>query len=257
MNILVVCITFCMSLNLLSADTNGELTQALHQEAAARKNPIITEHTHPIFYTMVKRLSETASLTMPRTIKLHDAQLIGVSTSGYVVKAVGKIGAWMDVAGDLFICKEILTELSYEEVESVVLVALARKEPAINSRIGSIAAATFFATAGLMCFKWRSFVFSDADFMARFAVVLLPSIFCSSIAMGIAENYAQKDIDRKAAQLLSSQRIIEGIQARTRLEETYIDTKANAGLSKFFERLFYPVRACTDDERIGYLSSAC
>jgi hypothetical protein len=256
MNILVVGVTFCMSLNLISADTNVDLTQALHHEAETRKNPIITEYTHPIFYTMVKRHSKTASLTMPRTLKVHDAQLTGVSNSGYVVKAVGKIGAWMDVAGDLFICKAILTELSYEEVESVVLVAFARKEKTIDSKIGSIAAATFLATAASVCFKWRSFIFSDADFMARFAVVFLPSIFCSSIAMGIAENYAQKDIDHKAAQHLSSQRIIEGIQAWTCLEETYVDTKANASLSKFFEKLFYPVRAYTDAERIGYLSSA-
>lgn len=251
-------------------------TEALHAEVSNNKNPILTRDTHPVLYAMVENLAAAAHTNMPRYISVYGAQGLFVARSGTVYTTTKHIGAWIDVAGDLHICHEILTDLPYEEVEGVIAVALAEKASNKPATLACIGAGTFAATlAGVYCLNkaydlklgsFLSYVFNDRyscysakqdTIEALCFLLILPAM----LAVNITANNLQKSIDIKATEFASVQRVIDGIKGIVKLKDMY--TKENMlsriatalKLKSIYNFLFYPVRAYTEDERVDYLSS--
>lgn len=249
-------------------------TAAMHSEAAGSQHPNLTQDSHPVLYAMVKNLTEKANIPMPRYITAHDAEVTLV-TNGVVHKtAVGNIGCWADLLGDLHICRAILTDLSYKEVEGIIAVALAGKATNKSAKIALVGVGSYAATIAALYLlnnkydlKLGSFVFGDqypyrSSFHDRnksvegfFYLTLVPAL----ITAKIAANNLQKQGDLKAAELTNPKQVIQGIQALIKLEDKYIKEDffsriaAALKLKDIFNVIFYPIRAYTPQERIAYL----
>jgi hypothetical protein len=258
-------------INTFFADNSANRTQMLHYEAISHKNPNITEKTHPVLYAMIQRLAAAADVAMPRYITLHGAECAVVDQNGIVRRASNDITAWTDGLGDMHICYELLTDLSYEEIEGIVAIALAEKKEHKPVKLLTVGALTFGATVALVCclnheygLHLGSFLFSETnnpnpeDLLKAFLCgMVIPAL----VATKLASNNLQKKIDFTAAQLAPISHVIDGIRARLRLERSYFKEgllsriAAALHLRSIYNILFYPVRAFTDEERIDYLQN--
>jgi hypothetical protein len=251
-------------------------TEALHEEVKSKKNPILTRDTHPVVYAMVENLAAAAGINMPRYISVYDAEGMVVTRSGMIYKVTKDINAWVDVAGDLHICQEILTDLPYDVVEGIVAVAIAEKVSNKPAKLAAVGVGTFAATVAgvyglnkmydLKLGSLLSSIFYDrySCYSAKqdaleglFFLLILPAL----LAVNVAANNLQKSIDIKATEFIGTQQVIDGIKGRVKLKDMYSKENifsriANAlQLKSIYNFLFYPVRAYTEDERVQYLSS--
>lgn len=252
-------------------DNFPKKTEALHIEAKEHKNPNLTQDTHPILYAMVKDLTTKAQLEMPKYITVYEAEHSIVTKNGTVYKTASDICAWSDALGDLHICHEILTNLSYAEVEGILAVAIAEKVKNKPVTLALVAVCSVAATVALAyminkCTNGSidSFVFGDSyayryQSQDRFETLIWLIIGPACLTTKIASNNLQKIVDFQAAEIVDPQLVIDGIKSLTKLEETYIKENffsriaSTLKLKSIYNTLFYPVRAFNPEERIQYL----
>lgn len=263
MNKIVAFVVLTFGMHVYAGNTL-EKTEELHNEAKSHKNPNLTEQTHPLFYNMVKDLSARAHVAMPRYITVYDAQQIVVPEhGGNLEKVACEMTAWVDLLGDLYLCHEILTDLSYEEVEGIVAVAVAEKAKNKPLQLATVGVGTFGAMVALVyClnsyYNLRLFDHhhSGDGLVTLFALVtVMPTVLITKIV----SNNLQKQIDIEASHITTIQEVIRGIEAICRLEETY--SKENIfsriasmlKLKSIYNTLFYPIREFTPEERVQYL----
>lgn len=266
-NILFVLIFTVFSYSYASQDK----TEALHMEAKNHKNPNITQETHPVLYDMVRNLVIKANVAMPKYITTHGAEHSVVTREGLVYKTASNMTAWTDVLGDLHICHEILTDLSYDEVEGIVAIAIAEKAINKPGKLAMVGVGTFALTATSIYFLNKYFNLGLGSFLGghrystiqdredRFVILMWLTLAPALLATKLTDNNLQKLIDTDATKLKDVQQIIAGIKSLSKLEETYIKEGffsriANAlKLKSIYNTIFYPIRAFTLEERVQYL----
>ncbi|MFI5333025.1 MAG: hypothetical protein ACHQVS_02900 [Candidatus Babeliales bacterium] len=259
----------------LHAGSFLDKTAAMHSEAREYQHPNLTQDSHPVLYGMIKNLTEKANIPMPRYISAHEAEYSVVSDSGVIYKtAAGTIGCWANLLGDLHICREILVDLTYEEVEGIIAVALAEKVTSKSAKVALIGVSSFAATIATLYvlnkqynLDLSTFIFGDqrnyrsslrdrqGSFEGFVHLTLLPALLTTKIAA----NNLQKQVDLQAACLTNPRQVIQGIQALIKLEDKYIKedflsrVAVALKLKAIFNVLFYPIRAFTPEERVQYL----
>jgi hypothetical protein len=269
-------------LNIAAANKKFDMTAALHEEVHAHKNPNITKETHPVLYDLIEDLVNRADQPMPRYITTYKAEYTVISENRVAQRAVHDIKASVDLLGDMHICYELLTDLTYDEVEGVIALAIAEKKIQLPAKAALTGITTFIATVGLIYYLNKTYDLqlgqlaansskpgflrtaiapSHSEEKARaflVSAVLTPPVLASVVAA----NHAQRTIDTKAAELTSPETIINAIRGMARVTETYVKEDIFSRiatalyLKPIYHFLFYPVRSFTDDERVAYLQSA-
>lgn len=257
----------------LQSNATDEIkTFALHHEVTTHDNYNVTVETHPTLYTMVKELATKAQVAMPRYITIYDAHYYAVSQSGILEEREHEISAYVDGWGDLYICYQILENASYDEINGILALAIAEKSINKPGKTIAAGAATFAATALLIYLANKHY---DLQLGSRFlkelkydakyrrnvtlnATIGLLAIPPALTAIFVSNNL-QKTIDLKAAQLVGSQDIIDGLKKIVEIKERYFKENilsriaAKLKLKELFDVLFYPVRSYTVNERVDYL----
>jgi hypothetical protein len=268
---ITIMIALLLALNLHSyAETCSERTDALHSEIAAYNSPNLTAETHPTFYEMVQQLVTKAQVPMPRYITTFNAEYAVVSPdTGVIYREVHDLNAYVTILGDLYICRELVLDLSYEEIEGVVALALAEKKMGKPTKLACIAAGTVAATvASLYClnkqYEWRlgSLFFGDDYYHRRgngaevlMGLCIVPPI----ITTKIFANHMQRQIDINAAQITDARHVIDAIKGICKVTDAYVQEGLlsriadRLHLKRVWNTVFYPIRAFTPEERIAYL----
>lgn len=261
-----------------NAAHNEEKTNALHHEVATHTNHNITAETHPTLYNLVEQLTIKAHVPMPRYITIYSAEYHVVSQAG-VVRRRGheEIGAHVDLLKDLYVCREILENASYDEVKGIIALALAEESINKLQKVVLTGVTTFATTIALiyllnkkydlhlgsfLCavadessrrsYRYRE---DDSPLAALFWLVLTPSL----IAAKLVSNNLQKSVDFKAAKLVSPQSIIDSLKKIVTIKDSYFKENVFSRLASalklktIFNTIFYPIRAFTTEERIQYL----
>jgi hypothetical protein len=271
MNKIALLALLICSAPVVCADTFENITEALHFEASSHENPNLTEETHPILYAMVQDLTAAAHIDMPRYITVHGAKKLFVTRNGIAYKRAQNITAWVDIMGDLHICREILTNLSHEEVKGIVAVAIAQKAKNIPAKLAVVGVSSVVGTIALLYFLNKTYNVNPCSPLypphepyyhaqedreeALAFLILAPTL----LAMKITSNLLQKSIDIKATQLTNPHHVIGGIKGLCKLEETYIKEgffsriASALKLKAIYNIVFYPIRAFTPEERVCYL----
>lgn len=254
---------------ILCASDYDNLTYLVRKEMATHNNPNLSLETHPTVYSMVRELAEKANVTMPKYITLYGAEYDMVARYGTVHRNVHEIKAHVDILGDLYICREILTILPYQDIEGIVAIAMAEKAINQPAKLAVTGVTTFglTVTAVYLLNKYRklgigSFFNSgncDQDLENRIVLAFLALITPALLTTKIHANNLQKTIDLDATELTDSQNVINGIKGLSKITDTYVKENVFSriatalDLKKIYNTLFYPVRAFTSEERIAYL----
>jgi hypothetical protein len=190
------------------------------------------------------------------------------------------MNAYIDVLGDLYVCHDLLTTLSYEEIQGVVALALAQKKVNKPLKMVGVFVGTLGATlASVYCLNkyydgallnffapaktnfgrfdyYRTLDTRERELKAVAWLLLLPSV-CTTC---LAANYLQKSVDINAADITDAQKIIAALHAIDKVRDMYekegfFSRLAGAcGVKDFFKCIFYPVRGYTTEERVAYLT---
>lgn len=272
-----VMVALLLAINLHSyAQTYSARTNALRSEIVAHNNPNLTAETHPTFYGMVESLVIKAQVPMPRYITMFNAEYAVVSPdTGAVSREVHDMDAYVTLLGDLYICRELFLDLSYEEIEGVVALAFAEKKMGKPTKLACIAAGTVAVTAAsLYCLnkyyelRLGTSFFSDEYYhqshcMRRrgngaellVGLCIVPSL----ITTKIFANHLQKQIDIDATRITDVQRVISAIKGICKVTDAYVQEgflsriAGQLNLKRVWNMVFYPIRAFTPEERIAYL----
>ncbi len=247
----ILCITTVLS----AVDYTAE-TERIRQEMTNRKNPNITQETHPTIYNLFKKLAKKAHITMPRYITVYREEYRWTDDNGFQHEGMMNPDAYVDVLGDMYVSGKILTTLSYEEIEGLVAVAVAAKalERPVKTAATGVGSFVLFTAALNGLFKTSG---ANDTLAPAAALSLFPSIF----AAVIYSNNTQKKVDLYATKLTDRQNVINSIKALVKLTDSYIkeDIFSRLGnalhLKGIYRTLFYPVRAYTSEERIAYLEN--
>jgi hypothetical protein len=252
----------------------SDKTQDLRNEVLSHTNPHITRETHPIVYGLVEELADRSQAEMPRYITTYPAEGLQIGRNGVAYRVPQDILAYVDAMGDLYICREILTDLSYDEIVGIIAIALSEQ---YTNRVGKAFLAgvgTFGATVALVWFLnehyelemgsklWhllttdRSCAADKADFVEALAgLMIMPACLSASLV----SNNLQKQVDTLASRVTSPETVVNGIKALDRIQDTYRKESIvsriadKLQLKAIFNTLFYPVRAFTMQERVAYL----
>ena len=256
---------------IICAAGNVEKTVALHNEILTHANPNITQETHPILYEIVESLVKKAHIAMPKYVTLFSSEYVTVSRYGRVNKSFKDFDAHVDALGDLYICAEALLDLSYEEIEGVIATAVAEKLLNTRGKLALVAVSTFVATLGTIYFLNSHYKLGLGNFIQEgldqhpydrkdfVEGMVFTSIAPAVIVTALVSNNLQKGVDIKAAELTNAQTVINGIKGVVRVKDTYVKENffsriaAALRLKTIGNFLFYPVRAFTPEERVGYL----
>jgi hypothetical protein len=257
--------------------TDLEETNALHAEIALHKNPNVTLETHPVLYKMVEGSAATIKVAMPKYITIYGAEYATVDKNGVVRRNENELGAYVDLLGDLYICHEILETASYEEIDGIIAVALAEKSINKPKKLVLTGVTTFGITLLLICILNKKYelrlgslfgeIINERDYRGRESMlegIVFLLITPSLIITKLFSNNLQKKIDLKAAQFTNPHNIVNGLKRILRTKESYFKENVLSRiasalkLKSFFNFIFYPIRAFTLEERIGYLEKeAC
>ncbi len=254
------------------AHSSFEKIHALRNELASHNNPHLTQETHPTIYTMVQELSTKANVPMPRYISLFNAEYT-VIIDGNSRRMVRDMEAYVDVLGDLYICYEVLANLSYEEIEGVIAIAIAEKAENRAAKVTLTGVGAFGLTCAsvyglnnyydlglgskVMSSYKASHCRQDRDDIVKTVVVALtlPAI----ITACVLSSNLQKEIDFKAAELTDIKSVRNGLKALRKLKDSYVKESALSriatmlNLKTIVNTVLYPVRSYTSEERIDYL----
>lgn len=264
-----------IALNINSfANDNEAKTVLIHSEIATHKNPNITVETHPALYTLVKELVDKAGIGMPKYISTFNREYLE-NTSNGLYSTQATIQAYVDVFGDIHICKEILTDLSYPEIEGIIATAIAEKISNKPVKQAFTAVTTLGAVLASLYILNKIYDLKIGTFLYNFiqpshcshdqadAIQMLVGIMAIPpvIAMSLVSNSLQKQIDVKATTLTNTENVIKGIAGIKKLQKAYAKNNfftriaATLKLKKIMNVITYPVRASTPKERIGYLKT--
>lgn len=264
---------------LYASSETVDKTALIHAEMANLQNPNLTEQTHPFTYNMVKQLAVKANVKMPEYITIYSAQYNVVGDYGVVYTAVRDLNAYVDMLGDIYICREVLTCLNYEQIQGTVALALAQKVVDKPSKLAVTGLTTLGVTLGSVYAlnkrynlklgtAFKELMFGDNYYMSSddrakalkgiFTILIFPAI----VATKIHANYLQKTVDLHAADFTDNQNIIHSIIAIEQLTNSYakedffsrLVTKLN--LEKTYNTVFYPIRGFNNTERINYLDKS-
>lgn len=248
----------------------SEKTVLLHQEMAMHKNPNITPDSHSTLYELVQGLADKAGVAAPEYISVFDMEY-DVYSNHQSYKRVRDADAYTDIWGDVNICRETLTDLSYDEVEGVVAVAMAEK--VVNkpfklavagvSAFGVIAAAIYglnksqnLGLGAKIGAEVKEILVDNKDWHDAIPLILtLPTM----LAVRLYANSLQKTVDLNALKLTNKQNVINGIKGLSKVTDAYAKQNIlgrlmdRLKLKDLYARIFYPVRAFTYDERVEYL----
>jgi len=263
---------------IVCADDNATKTVLVREEIATHRGPNLAEDTHPTIYAMVRGLADKAKVAMPRYISVYNAEYSTISDNGEFQRApvnreVHEIKAYIDIMGDLHICREILTTLPYEDIEGVVAVAIAEK--AINKplKLAGTGVGTFGVTVAAAYLVNKHYghklgavvrdtfdqQYTNRDRGDFVTTVCTLSMIPALLTTTLHSNNLQKTIDLDAAALTHSKKVIGGIKGLAKItdslvKEGVLSRIATAlNLKKIYRTLTYPIRSFTDEERIAYL----
>lgn len=211
---------------------------------------------------------------MQKYITLHAAERFVVTESGgSVYRVPNDITAYVDLWRDLHICRELLTSLSYEEIEGIIALAIAEKVCNKPLKLTMTGVTTCGTTLGLTYWLNRQYKWGLGDFFKEMsklhdcerknisnfiALTIIAPIWC--VGKTVANNL-QKTIDLKAAELTNHQNIIAGIKGRMKVERAYFKENCLSRiasalcLNSIYNAIFYPIRSYTDEEWIEYLQN--
>lgn len=251
--------------------TNQEKTIVLRNELSQNDNPNLTKETHPILYKMLEKMTQKAGVEIPRYVTLFSTAQQIVSKDGNVYRKNLEIEAYVDALGDLHICNEILTDLSYNEIKGVLAVAISEKVANRPLKLVGIGTGTFGISSGLLyCANKKynlhlgSYIYYERDYKrqqkaieAIIGLLMIPTM----ITTGIVYNNLQKNIDIQATKYTKTQHVIDGITALERIKDRYYKEGIFSRIAdmltikKAVRTIFYPVRGYTTAERIEYLKN--
>lgn len=255
-------------------------TKALHVEVAAQSHYNITKESHPILFDIVHRLVTRAGISMPRYITIFGAEYTITDKDGFTYRCVRGMKSYVDVMGDLYICREILKNLSYDEIEGVVAVAIAEKLINKPLKLVETGVGTFAATLTSLYYLNKKYNLNLGSLLQAHRPSCRNSYYCSChedredavkvlaafltipvcTVTKVKSNYLQKRIDIDATKLTATQNVINGIMGIEKVQEMYakesmISRIASAlYLKEIWNAFIYPVRAFTAQERVAYLS---
>ncbi|MCL5875177.1 MAG: hypothetical protein M1114_01765 [Candidatus Dependentiae bacterium] len=255
------------------ANSSLEKTNALRQEIASCGNPNLTQETHPIIYNMVQELTAKGNVPTPRYITMFDAEYTRISEHGVAYRVVRDMKAYVDLLGDLYICHEVLANLSYEEIEGVIAIAIAEKAQNRAAKVALAGTGTFGLTLASVYGLNKQYNLQlgstvmksynayhcrqDRDdlFKAVAGLLILPSLITSIVL----SNNLQKEIDLRAARLTDIRNVRNGIKALRKLKESYVKESVLSriatmlNLKTIANTISYPIRSYSSEERIDYL----
>ena len=258
------------------AYASQEKTDAIRVEIGTHQNPNFTQETHPTVYEMVRELAEKANVEMPRYISMFNAEYAVVPRDGGVVtKGVHTMHAYVDVLGDLYICRELLMKLSYEELQGVIALALAEKNINTPLKLTYVFAGTLGLTiAAAYCLnKYYDgkilgyFMSNKTDYYHRTfegrrtesklvaAILVGPAVWTTNVSA----HYFQKHVDINAAKIVDASCVISAIKGIDKVTDTYVKEgffsriAGKLKLKELCNYILYPIRGYTSEERIAYL----
>jgi len=257
------------SLDAIHTDRSLMIQEELQRSAAQ----YATDTTHPSLYRMVQGLAHKAHIAMPKQIIIYNAEYIRTLRNGVVVKGVREITAYVDLVGDLHICRELLTTLMYEDIEGIIALAMSAKVRNKPGKLTLVALGTLGATIGGLWYASNKYDLSlgelffgrghttcchESEDRAQALICLLaaPSVMMVSLA----SSCLQKGIDLDAAKLTNAQQVAYGIEGLDKLKELYEQEGALSRLlltpkiKRLFRFLSYPIRSYTTEERVDYLA---
>lgn len=258
---------------------NINMTAALHAEVASRGNPRVTKETYPILYSLIEGLASNAGIKMPRNINVYTCEGTYTQKNGVGYKIVLDIDSSVDLIGDISICQELIMGLTYEELEGLLAVNIAKIANEDGGVIAVSAITTFGATLAALYalnkyydLELGSKFLEEVSYNSRYrchhdneslvkgvcALLVLPA----AIVAQIVSNNLQKNADIKATEISNADNVIDGISALHKFKKSYFRDTLGSRLSsalklkKAFRLIFYPVRSFTAKERIGYLKKS-
>lgn len=251
--------------------TNEEKTIALRKELIENDNPNLTKETHPTLHKILEKMTQKAGAEMPRYVTLFSTEQPKVSKDGMVRRTNLPIQAYVDALGDLYICTEILTDLSYNEIKGILAVAISEKVANRPLKLVGIGTGTFgISSALLYCANKKynlhlgSYIYYERDYQRRqdaieaiTGLLMIPTL----ITTGIVYNNLQKNIDIQATKYTKTQHVIDGIAAIERIKDRYYKEGIFSRIADMLNikqvarTIFYPVRSFTTAERIEYLKN--
>ena len=272
----------------LYASDYEKLTSLLHHEEASHVIPNVNEKTHPVLYSMVQDIAQRAQVPMPRYITLFNAEYAVVTDQGVVARQVHHLNAYVDILGDLYICRELIAHLSYQELEGVVAVALSEKAVNKPLKMLGVGVATWAATVAMIrmldnYYQWSSnsniatgvvasqTYHAHPNFTLRASIsrrtdlmvnACFGAIIPAAFAAGVYGNHLQETIDREAVKVTDVHNIINGIAGAEKITDAYekenifVRLAGALGIKEAIKTIFYPVRAYSPEERIAYLQKA-
>ncbi len=269
--------------------SNAEKTDLLRAEVATKSNIHITQETHPTLYALVQDMTSRARIAMPKYITLYDVFYSVVDKdTGRVNRVAHNMSTSIDIVGDMYICSELLTTLSYDEARSALALVVAEKLLDKNIKM-AVAGIGSFVSAATALFSFNKYYDLDLfgprynradysycnsynsynqrvyypvsrqerseDIKALVYLTFIPAF----VAAGIVAQNMQKSIDLKAAELVGAENIINYIKTRDKIQDTYSKESLLSRLfsgtiiAKICSIAFYPIRAYSSEERISYL----
>ena len=273
-------IVFLMTIKTGYIVSQERMINPLHNEVAsgsAQEN--ITKETHPSLYDMVQRIATAASISMPRYIRLFTAKETkmyhdGHGYNGTMYTVFKNFESYVNVMGDLYICYEVFMNSSYNEIESIITLAMVEK--ANNKPLKLIATGAGTLATVLTClycfnknnelrlgellFPRDRFSYCARDRESRietFIAIFMVLPIC--ITTRLVANYFQKKTDLEAAKLTTADHISEAILRIEKVKEKYTQEgtisriMSALKLKTAWNTLSYPFRAFTPEERVSYL----
>ena len=257
---------------IFSQDQSIDPTQLIRQEVAQHTNTNITQKTHPFLYGIVEECVVKTGIAMPRYISLYYAEYNIVDKNGIVYRDVHDILAYVDALGDLYICREILTDLSYQEIKAIIAIAVAEKSTKRAEKAMIAGLGTFGATIVTLCTLNAYYdlrlgrtvnEFLDAgsyhnrqdNLKGLIWLLIAPSL----VSAALVRNYLQKSVDVTATKIASIPAVIQAIGSLENLQNMYRKENFFSRIADYlklkpiFNTIFYPVRPSTPEERIEYL----
>lgn len=254
---------FLINISLLAQAQEQEpcyKTVKLRNEISVNQGNLITEYSHPFFYSMIQELSIRTGVTVPKYIYLYSAEYYIISKPVCIInKNFNRLDTYVDDFGDLYICREVLSTLPYDEIEATIALALAAKffYKSIKEK------AVLFGFLGMLSAgtKYGSSAYSNRWHLAgsNFNFLYLGVIPMAILAARIYSNSMQKLVDFKAIETVDSANIISALRSLSKLSHNYYKPGVIGrifevtSLNTVLNTIFYPALFYSLEERIAYI----